>query len=76
MKNDKLVRMANQIAENFDYGGDKDATIAGVVDHLSRFWTPAMRAQIVEHFRSGSTGLCEVAEQAVSALALKQDSAA
>ena len=32
MKADKLVRMANQIAANFDYGGDKQKTVAGIAD--------------------------------------------
>lgn len=76
MKADKLVRMANQIAANFDYGGDREKTVAGIADHLSRFWTPEMRVGIIEHARSGDTGLTELAEQAVATLAQKQSSAA
>ena len=76
MNVDKLVRMANQIAANFDYDGNHDKAVAGIVDHLSRFWTPAMLSGIVEHARSGPTGLTEIAEQAVAVLAQKQNSAA
>ena len=45
---EKLVRMANQIATANDYGSDKDKVAAVVADHLTRFWTPAMRIAIIE----------------------------
>ena len=41
---EKLVKMANQIAANSDYGPDKEKVAATVADHLTRFWTPAMRS--------------------------------
>jgi len=62
MNVNKLVRMANQIAANLDYGKDPEQAIAGTVDHLKRFWTPEMRRQIVEHYRQGSNGASEVIE--------------
>lgn len=65
----KLVRMANQIADNFDYGSDRDASVAGVLDHLVRFWTPDMKENIVEIERQGGGGLNEIASRAVKALA-------
>ena len=43
--------MANQIAANSDYGPDKKKLAATVADHLTRFWTPEMRAAII-----GATG--------------------
>ncbi|MBU6365543.1 MAG: formate dehydrogenase subunit delta [Gemmatimonadetes bacterium] len=46
MKPDDLVRMANQIAQFFAPYPPLDAT-AGVVDHLEKFWTPAMRKELV-----------------------------
>src|SRR6516165_2982796 len=45
---EKLVRMANQIAANSDYGPDKEKLAATVADHLTRFWTPEMRAAVIE----------------------------
>jgi hypothetical protein len=48
MDTEKLVRMANQIAANSDYGSDKDKIAATVADHLTRFWTPAMRKAVIE----------------------------
>jgi formate dehydrogenase subunit delta len=65
----KLVRMANQIADNFDYGSDQSKAVAGVLDHLMRFWTPDMKQTIVEQRRSGDIGLNAIAEAAVKALA-------
>jgi formate dehydrogenase subunit delta len=60
--------MANQIAANFDYGSDRTRAIAGVLDHLTRFWTPEMKRAIVEYARSGNAGLNIVAAEAVAEL--------
>lgn len=65
----KLVRMANQIADNFDYGSDKSKAVAGVLDHLVRFWTPDMKQTIVEQRQGGDIGLNEIADAAVRSLA-------
>ena len=67
----KLVRMANQIADNFDYGSDKSKAVAGVLDHLVRFWTPDMKQSIVEQRQHGDIGLNGIADAAVLALADK-----
>ena len=72
MKVEKLVRMANQIAANFEYGPDKNKAAEGVADHLSRFWTPSMLTQIVEYHRDGGTELTEVAALAVAKLSEKE----
>lgn len=68
MNVEKLVRMVNQIAANFDYGSNRDKAADSVADHLRRFWSPPMRAQIIEHARRGGTGLSEVAALAVDRL--------
>ena len=69
---EKLVRMANQIAANFDYGTDKDKVVAGIADHLTRFWTPSMRAAVIEGQRKNSIELSPLAARAVEKLALPQ----
>ena len=66
----KLVRMANQIADNFDYG-DPTKAVAGVLDHLVRFWTPDMKRTIVAEQCQGDIGLNEIAAAAIQALAEK-----
>src|SRR5882672_7921879 len=58
---EKLVRMANQIAANSDYGPDKEKVAATVADHLTRFWTPAMRKAIIEGHRDKRIDLTPMA---------------
>ena len=69
MQVEKLVRMVNQIATNFDYGPDKQKAVAGVVDHLQRFWSPLMCQEIARYDGSGDIQLSEVAKQAVEEIA-------
>jgi formate dehydrogenase subunit delta len=71
----KLVRMVNQIAENFDTG-DPETAVAGVLDHVTRFWTLDMKKQIVAHIQDGKTGLNEIAEGAIRELATNEKYAA
>lgn len=75
MNVDKLVRMANQIGDNFDTG-DTPAAVAGVLDHITRFWTLDMKKQIIAHARDGKTGLNEIAAAAVAELAKNEKYAA
>ena len=64
----KLVRMANQIAANFD-AGDEASAVAGTADHLRRFWTPEMRREIIEHAERAGGDLSKIAALAVAELA-------
>jgi formate dehydrogenase subunit delta len=66
---EKLVRMANQIAANSDYGADKDQLAATVADHLTRFWTPEMRAAVIEGHKRKILDLSPLAARAVEKLA-------
>lgn len=52
MSLDDLVRMSRQIAQFFEPYPREEA-VAGVQDHLVRFWTPAMRAELFT-LRQGS----------------------
>lgn len=72
----KLVRMANQIAANFDYGNEEGKKVAATCDHLSRFWNSAMKKQLIEYRRSGEEGLSTLAAAAVDQLAEKESDAA
>jgi len=72
---DKLVKMANQIAANSDYGTDKDKVAAVVADHLTRFWTPAMRRAIIEGQSKNLIDLSPVAARAVEKLVLPPSNA-
>jgi len=68
MNVEKLVKMANQIAANSDYGSDKAKIAAAVADHLTRFWTPAMRAAIIEGHSKKLLTLSPTAARAVELL--------
>jgi formate dehydrogenase subunit delta len=49
---DKLVRMANQIGQFFKPQSEEKA-IAGIVDHIKRFWEPRMKKRIFSHLDEG-----------------------
>ena len=53
---DRLVMMANQIGRFFTPQREGDA-VAGIADHLEKFWDPRMKASIVAHWRAGGAGL-------------------
>jgi formate dehydrogenase subunit delta len=66
MNVEKLARMANQIAANFEYGANKVQAVAGIADHLLRFWTPEMRAELAEGHARGTVELVEAAALALT----------
>ena len=62
---DRLVRMANQIALNIGGSGGAEAIAPRVGDHLTRFWTPAMREQLLAYHRRGGGDLAPAVEDAL-----------
>ena len=69
MRIDRLVTMANDIGAFFGSDADKAEAAKNVASHLTRFWDPRMRRQIVAHHREGGAGLDPVAREAVGLLA-------
>ncbi len=63
-----LVRMVNQIAANFAYE-DPDRAATEIAAHLRSFWTPAMRAEILEHGRMDPSDLTDLSKLALGHLA-------
>lgn len=53
---DTLIRMANQIGKFFAPQGEARA-IAGISDHVRKFWEPRMKKQIFAHLDAGGAGL-------------------
>jgi formate dehydrogenase subunit delta len=53
---DRLVYMANQIGKFFRSQGH-DQAVAGVADHIRKFWDPRMRRAIFAHIDAGGAGL-------------------
>jgi formate dehydrogenase subunit delta len=65
----RLVYMINQIAIYFR-SAPHDEAVAATLDHVTKFWEPRMRRQIVEHLRAHhGEGLNEIALAAVRKLA-------
>ena len=67
---DDLVRMANQIAAFFE-PYPEDEAIAGVTEHLRKFWDPSMRAALVAAYAAGPIPLHRLAAEAVQRLAVQ-----
>ena len=67
MTPENMVHMANQIALFFN-SYPREEAIAGVADHLKRFWEPRMRKQIVAYAAEGGAGLHELVREAVQRL--------
>ncbi|MER8499890.1 MULTISPECIES: formate dehydrogenase subunit delta [unclassified Mesorhizobium] len=56
---EKLVRMANQIAAFF-HSKPREQGIAGIAEHINKFWEPRMRRQLFEMLDSGREGFNEL----------------
>lgn len=69
MNIERLVAMVNDIGRYFSAEPDEAVGVAGVADHLKRFWEPGMRRQIVMHLADGGAGLDPLAKLGVERLA-------
>ncbi|KWE99746.1 formate dehydrogenase [Burkholderia ubonensis] len=50
MNTGHLIDMANQIGEFFASMPDRDEALAGIADHIRRFWEPRMRRALLAAF--------------------------
>ncbi|MDC1311742.1 formate dehydrogenase subunit delta [Burkholderiales bacterium] len=65
----QLVRMINDISNFFSSEEDQEIAVAGVVGHITKFWNPRMRRQLVEYVNeSGVGGLSDLGQLAVNKL--------
>jgi formate dehydrogenase subunit delta len=67
MNVEKLVYMANQIGAFFQAQGEA-AAVAGIADHLAKFWDPRMRDAICKYVEAGGEGLKPLVLKAVQYL--------
>lgn len=65
----RLVTMANDIANFFGSDPDEAAAAEQVAGHLKKFWEPRMREEILRYVSHGGEGLSSIALQAVKKLA-------
>ena len=61
-----LVKMANDIGDFFHGEPVREDAIAGIANHIAKFWTPRMRQKIAAH---GEAGLDELPREALRRLA-------
>jgi len=62
---DSLIRMANQIAANFQFQEDGMKRTAA---HLKRFWAPALRKQLTDYAATDGKGIDEAVFGAIRLL--------
>jgi formate dehydrogenase subunit delta len=70
MNIERLITMANDIAAYFAVEPDHATAVAGVRDHLSKFWDPVMRQQLMAYLSANGAGLHPLASEAVAGLHL------
>jgi formate dehydrogenase subunit delta len=68
MSHDRLIYMANQIGKFFQSQGH-DKAVAGITEHIRKFWDPRMRSAITAHLEAGGAGLDPDVRSAVETLA-------
>ena len=65
---DNLVTMANRIGQFFAAMPDRDAALAGIAEHLRKFWEPRMRRQLLAAVDTDEgAGLDDIVRAAVQA---------
>ena len=65
---DNLIHMANRIGDFFQAMPDRAEALAGIADHLKKFWEPRMRRQFLAAIDAGQAGeLHEIVAAAVAA---------
>ncbi|MDY0872203.1 formate dehydrogenase subunit delta [Dongia rigui] len=71
MNDNRLVSMANQIADFFQSYPESEA-IEGIAVHIEKFWDPRMRRGIYAHLNAGGADLKPLTRKALQKLAAKQ----
>jgi len=65
---DHLVKMANDIGNFFRAEPVREDAVAGIANHIDKFWTKSMRRKMTAH---GEAGLDELPREALRRLASK-----
>jgi formate dehydrogenase subunit delta len=68
-----LVKMANDIGNFFRSEPQREDAIAGIANHIAKFWTKRMRAKLNSHLKQdGDSALDELPREAVRRLAVHE----
>ena len=60
-----LIKMANQIAINLDYGDASELSADRVADHIVRFWATSMKHKILNYAKCDGSELHQITKTAV-----------
>src|SRR5271170_3265097 len=72
-----LVKMANDIGDFFRAEPNPEDAIAGIANHIDKFWTPRMRQKLATHVNEhGSADLNELPREAFRRLSAHRAAAA
>jgi formate dehydrogenase subunit delta len=72
-----LVKMANDIGNFFRAEPQREDAIAGIANHIAKFWTRRMREKLAAHLnKDGDASLDELPREALRRLAPAPQSAA
>jgi len=70
---EQLVKMANDIGHFFRAEPEREDAIAGIANHIDKFWTKRMREKLSVHLKqSGDAALDELPREAVRRLFAQQ----
>lgn len=67
MEADNLIRMANRIGGFFESQPDRVEALAGIAEHLRKFWEPRMRRQFLALVATNAEGIDPIVREAVLA---------
>jgi formate dehydrogenase subunit delta len=62
---EQIVRMANDIGNFFRAEADRNMALAGVSNHINKFWTRRMRQRLLDYVAQGGNELDELPLEAV-----------
>lgn len=63
-----LVKMANDIGHFFRAEPRREDAIAGIANHISKFWSRRMREKLLAQVQSGAADLEDLPREAVKSL--------
>jgi formate dehydrogenase subunit delta len=67
-----LVAMANDIAAFFAAETNHDVAVAGVANHIEKFWTPRMHQKLTANLDACGEDLAPLAREAIKRLTARE----
>jgi formate dehydrogenase subunit delta len=65
MDTQTLTHMANRIGQFYAAQPDRAEALAGIAQHIEKFWAPRMRRQFATHLAAGGEGVHPLVRQAL-----------